>query len=77
MNHVTHPISPNDISNFSPEISKIYYIKKYMYRLHFDTNFLIILAFLESLRIVLITKVTSLMTSAKMATPGLLKIKIF
>ena len=77
MNQVTHPMSPNDISNFSPEISKIYNIKKYMYRLHFDTNFLIVLAFLESLRIVLIKKVTSLMMSAKMATPGLLKIKIF
>ena len=77
MNQVTHPMSPNDISNFSPEISKIYNIKKYMYRLHFDTNFLIVLAFLESLRIVLIKKVTSLMMSAKMATPGLFKIKIF
>ena len=49
-------MSPNDFSNFSPEISKIYYIKKYMYRLHFDTISLIILAFLESLRIVLIKK---------------------
>ena len=77
MNHMTHPVSPADISNFSPEISKLCYIKKYMYRLHFDTKFLIILAFLESLRIVLIKKVTSLMMSAKMATPDLLKITIF
>ena len=77
MNHVTHLMSPADISNFSPEISKYCYIKKYMYRLHFDTKFLIILAFLESLRIVLIKKVTSLMMSAKMATPGLLKITVF
>ena len=77
MNHVTHPMSPADISNFSPEIRKFCYIKKYMYRLHFDTKFLIILAFLESLRIVLIKKVTSLMMSAKMATPGLLKITVF
>ena len=34
MNHVTHPMSPANISNFSPEISKFCYIKKYMYRLH-------------------------------------------
>ena len=57
--------------NFSPEISK------YMCRLHFDTKFLITLAFVESLRIVLIKKVTSLMMSAKMVTPGLLKITVF
>ena len=77
MNHVTHPMSRADISNFSPEIIKFCYIKKYMYRLHFDTKFLIVLAFFESLRIVSIKKVTSLMMSAKMATPGLLKITVF
>ena len=48
-----------------------------MYRLHFDSKFLIILAFLESLKIVLIKKVRGLMMSAKMATPGLLKITVF
>ena len=48
-----------------------------MYRLHFDAKFLILLTFLESLKIVLIKKVTILMMPAKMATPGLLKIKIF
>ena len=37
MNHVAHPFSSADISNFSPEISKFSYIKKYMYRLQFDT----------------------------------------
>ena len=37
MIHVTHPLSSADISNFSPEISKFCYIKKYMYRLHLDT----------------------------------------
>ena len=77
MNHETHPLSSADMSNFSPEISKFCYIKKYMYRLHFDTKFLILLAFLESLKIVLIKKVTILMMPAKMATPGLLKIKVF
>ena len=48
-----------------------------MYRLHFDEKFLILLTFLESLKIVLIKKVSILMMQANMATPGLLKIKIF
>ena len=56
MNHVTHPLRSADISNFSSEISKFCYIKKYMYRLHFDTKFLILLTFLESLKIFLIKK---------------------
>ena len=77
MNHVTHPISPADISNFSPEISQVIYIKKYMYRLHFDSKFLIVLTFLESLKIVLVKKITILMMPAKMGTSGLLKIKVF
>ena len=76
-NLVTHLLSSADISNFSPEISRFCYIKKYMYRLHFDTKFLILLTFLESLKIVLIKKVITLMMSAKMATPGLLKITVF
>ena len=76
MNHVTHPLSSPD-SIFSPEISKFCYIKKYRYRLHVDTKFRIRLTFLESLKIVLISMVKILMMSAKMATPGLLKIKVF
>ena len=68
---------PADVSNFSPEIRKFCYIKKYMYRLHFGTKFLNILAFLESLGIVLIKEVTILMMSAKIATPGLLKLTVF
>ena len=77
MNHVTHPLSSADISIFSPEISKFCYIKKYRYRFHLDTYFLTLLTFLESLKIFLINMVKILMMSAKMATPGLLKIKIF
>ena len=77
MNHVRHPLSSAEISNFSPGISKFCYIKKYMHKLHFDTKFLILLTFLESLKIGLIKKVTMLMMSVKMATPGLLKIKYF
>ena len=37
MNHVTHPLSSADISILSPEINKFSYIKKYRYRLYFDT----------------------------------------
>ena len=49
MNHVTHPLSSADISIFLPEVSNFCYIKKYRYRLYFDTYFLFILTFLESL----------------------------
>ena len=75
MKHVAHPLSFVDISQFSPEISKFCYVKKYIHRLHFDTKLLILLTFLESLRIFLIRKVTILMMSLKITTPDLLKIK--
>ena len=77
MNHVTHPVISADISIFSREISKFCYIKKYRYRLHFDSQFLILLTFIEFLKIVLINIFTILMMSAKMTTPGLRKIKVF
>ena len=48
-----------------------------MYRLHFDAKFLILLTFLESLKIVLIKKGIILIMSGKMATPGLVKITAF
>ena len=54
MNHATHLLSSADVSNFSTEIIKSCYINKYMYRLHFDTTFLVLLTFLESLKIPLI-----------------------
>ena len=73
MHHVTHPLSFADTSIFLLEISKFCYIKKYRYRFHLDTQFLIPLTFLDSLRISLINMVTILMMSAKMATPDLLK----
>ena len=73
----THPLSSAGISIFSTEISKFCYAKTYRYRLHFDSWFLILLTFLESLRITLINMVTILMMSPKMATPGLFKIKVF
>ena len=77
MNHMTHPLSSVDIRIFSPEISKFCYINKYRYRLHFHTWFLIILNFIESLKIVLIEMVTILMMPGKMAIPDLRKIKVF
>ena len=77
MNHVTHPSSSADISIFSPEMSNFFYIKKHRYRLHFSTWFLILLAFLESLKICLINLFIILMMSAKMANPGLLEITVF
>ena len=77
MNHVTHLLTSADISIFSSEISKFCCIKKYRYRLHFDTQFLTLLTSLESLKIVLINMVTILMMSAKIATLGLLEIWVF
>ena len=78
---MTHPLSSVDISIFLLEISKFCYIKKYRYwymiGLDFDTWFLILLNFLESLIIVLINMVTILMMSAKMASLGLLKMRGF
>ena len=63
---------------FSSEISNFCYIKKYRYRLHFNTWwFLIPLTFFESLKDVVITMVSILMMSAKLATLGLLKLKYF
>ena len=63
-------------SAFYTGISKFCYIKKYRHRFHLGTSFLILLNFLESLRIVLINMPTIVM-SAKMDTPVLLKIKCF
>ena len=77
MNPVTHPLSSAGISIFLLEISKFCYIKKHWYRLHLNTQFLILLMFIESLKVVLIKMVLILMMSAKMDTQGPLKIKVF
>ena len=68
INHVRQPLRSTDISNFSLEISKFCYIKKYMYRLSFNFSWVFKVYFNK--------KVTISMMSAKMATPGLLKIKV-
>ena len=70
-------MSSAEISIFLPEINNFCYIKKYRYRLHFDTQFLIVLTFLESLKVVLINVVAILMVSAKLATLDLLLKKVF
>ena len=70
LNHVTHPLSSADISIVSPEINKFCYIKKYRYRLNFDTLFLTLFTFFESLKIILIKMVTILMMSQQMASAG-------
>ena len=51
MNHVTHSLTSADITIFSQKISKFCCIKKYRYRLNFSTWFLVLLLFLESLKI--------------------------
>ena len=74
--------------HFSQEISNFWYIKKCRYRLNFNKYFLILLYFLESLRIVLINIVAIWimssnlatviwMMSSKFATLGVLKNKTF
>ena len=68
---MTHPLSSADISIYSLEISNFCYIKKYRYKLHFNTQLLIILTFLEPLRVDIINMV------AIDANLGLLKIKVF
>ena len=45
--------------------------------MHFGISFLILLTFFESLKSFLTNMVTTLMTSAKVAAPSLVKIKIF
>ena len=77
INHVTQLRSYADISIFSTEICIFCYIKKYKYRLHFNVYFLILLTFLESLKVVLINLVAILMMSAKLVTLDLLKKQAF
>ena len=66
---------------FLLEISKFCYVKKYRYRLYFDTLFWYIisnsLTFFEFWKIFLINMLAVLMMSAKMAALDLFKIKVF
>ena len=67
-------LSSAGINTFLPEISDLSYIKKYRYRLHLNTYFLILLAFLESLIKGSFNKHGSI---AKLSTLGFLKTKVF
>ena len=62
---------------FSPGNRKSSYRKKYRYILHFGTKFPILVIFSECSQIFSINMVAILMMSAKMASLGLLKIKLF
>ena len=66
-----------DISIFTAEIIFFCYIKKYIYRLHFGTKFLILFNFSWVLKNYVINLFIILMTSAKTATLGFLKVTIF
>ena len=70
-------MSSADISVFSPKICNFFYIKKYRYRMYFNKQFPILLAFVEALKVSLIDIVLILMMSAKLTTLGLLKVKVF
>ena len=74
---MTRSLSSTNISIFSPEISKFCYMKKYRYRLHIDTSFVVLLTYFKSLKISLMNMVAILMISAKIAILGLLKITVF
>ena len=74
MNYVTDPMSSDGISIFS---SRNHFIKKCIYRLHFNTYILILLAFFELLKVIIINLVAILLVSAKLATLWVLKIKVF
>ena len=75
-NHVTHLFSSASISIFSLEINNFHYVRKYRYTSNFNTWFLILFTFFESIKVFLINMFAVLMTSAKMATLGLLTEKV-
>ena len=77
MIHETPPPISAEIIIFSPEINNFYFIKKYNYRLHFRTSFLILLTFLETFKIFLINLFIILIMSAKWANLGILKTTVF
>ena len=61
----------------SQEISKLCYMKKYRYRLHFNALVLILLALWGPLKVILITMAAIFIMAAKLATLDLLRIKVF
>ena len=70
--HAAHLLISADVSIFSLEISSFCYIKKYRYRFHFNTPFLILLNSFEFLKDVLINMAQILTILAKLAALDLL-----
>ena len=77
MNHVTYPLSFADISIFHRKSADFAISRNTDIDCILIHNFLILLSFIESWKIVLVNMVIILMMSAKMATPGFRKIKVF
>ena len=73
---MTQPLSSAESAFFTGN-QQILLHQENTYRLDFDRYFLIFQTFFESLVIVLINMITILMMSAKVTTPGLLKIRVF
>ena len=74
---MAQPLSSADINIFLPEISIFLLYQEIKYRLQFNAAFLILLTVFESLKVFVITVAAILMMSAKLATLGYLKTKVF
>ena len=77
INHLAHPLNFADVSIFSLEINNFCYSKKYGNRLHFNTEFIILLTCFEFVKFVLIKMVAVLIIWAKLAVIGLFKVYLF
>ena len=76
MSHVTHLLISADITIFHPKSANFSIWRNADIDCILTHNFYFLTS-LESVKIVLINLVTIVMMSAKIATPGLLKIKVF
>ena len=76
-NYVTHHLSSVDISIFSTKIRNLLYQIQVIFQYIISFNLLILLPFLESLKVILINMVAILMMLETLASLGLLKIKVF
>ena len=65
-----HLLSFAEISIFALEISSLGFVRNHRQKLHFNTFFLILLTFTESLLVILIDMVIILMMPVKSAAPG-------
>ena len=78
MNHVTHPLSFADISIIYRKSTNIAISRNtVVVDCIFTRNFFFFFIVFKSLKVILIDIAAILMISAKMATLGLLKIKVF